>query len=55
MDDDEVFEDNRQKKNEWLEYVKNNVLPTAYSYARDSKSMENFIGFGIKNVLTLPS
>ena len=34
---------------------KNDVLPTAFSYARYSKGMENMAGFGRKNSLTLLS
>ena len=34
---------------------KNDVLSTAFSYARYSKGMEELIGFGMKNSLTLPA
>ena len=43
------------KKDVWLDCVKNDVLCTAYGYARYDKSMEKITGFGKKNSLTLPS
>ena len=53
---DEIFEDNwEEKEYEWLPYLKNDVLSTAFSYARYSKGMEEFTRFGMKNSLTLPS
>ena len=45
----------KTKKNEWLPYLKNDVLSTAFSYARYSKRMQALTGFGMKNNLTLPS
>ena len=51
----ENFEDNWEEKNECLPYLKNDVLSTAFSYARYSKGMEELTGFGMKNSLTLPS
>ena len=33
------------KKNEWLDYVKQDVLCTALSYASYCKAMDNFTGF----------
>ena len=42
------------KKDEWLDYVKNDVLCTACSYARSSKAMEEITGFGMKDCLSLP-
>ena len=44
-----------KKKNEWLLYLKNDVLSTAFSYARYAKCMEELTGFGIKNKTKLPS
>ena len=44
-----------EKENESLPYVKNDVLSIAFSYARYSKSLEELIGFGMKNSLTLRS
>ena len=55
LEHDEIFEDNwEEKENEWLPYLKNDVLSTAFSYARYSKGMEKLTGFGMKNSLTLP-
>ena len=52
----EIYEDNwEQKGNEWLLYLKNDALSTAFSYARYSKGMEAVTGFGMKNSLTLSS
>ena len=44
----------KDKKDEWLPYVKNDVLCTAYCYARYSKSMEEVTGFSMKDCLSLP-
>ena len=56
LEHDEIFEDNwEEKENEWLPYLKNDVLSTVFSYARYSKGMEKLTGFGMKNSLTLPS
>ena len=56
LEHDEIFEDNwEEKENEWLPYLKNDVLSKAFSYDRFSKGMEKLTGFGMKNSLTLPS
>ena len=55
LEHDEIFEDNWEEKNEWLLYLKNDVLSTAFRYARFSKGMEELTRFGVKNSLTLPS
>ena len=56
LEHNEIFEDNWEvKENEWLPYLKNYVLSTAFSYASYSKRMEELTGFGMKNTLTLPS
>ena len=56
LEHDEIFEDNwEEKENEWLPYLKNDLLSTAFSYARYSKGMEELTEFGMKNSLTLPS
>ena len=35
LEHDEIFEDNwEEKENEWLPYLENDVLSTAFSYAR---------------------
>ena len=53
---DEVFRDDWvEKVNEWLPYLRNDVLSTAFSYARYSNGMEELIVFEMKNSLTLPS
>ena len=42
------------KKDEWLPYVKNDVLCTAYSYARYIEAMKEITGFSMKDCLFLP-
>ena len=44
----------KNKKSEWLDYVKNDVLCTAFSYARYCKAMEDIAGFSMKDCLSLP-
>ena len=44
----------RIKNDEWLPYVKNDVLSTAFSYARYCKSMEEIIGFSMRDCLSAP-
>ena len=39
------------KKDEWLPYVKNDLLCTAYSYARHIKAMKEITGFSMKDCL----
>ena len=56
LEADEIYEDNwEEKENEWLPYLENDVLSTAFSYARYAKGMEKLTGFGIKNSLALLS
>ena len=56
LEQDNFFEDIWEaKENEWLLYLKNNVLLAVFSYARYSEGMEELTGFGMKNSLTLPS
>ena len=43
------------KENDWLPYPKNNVLSTAFKYARYSKRMGELTGFGMKKLTNLPS
>ena len=45
----------KKRVSKWMDYVKNDVLCTAFSYARYSKGMEEITEFGMKNSLTLPS
>ena len=55
MDHDEVDGNNyKDKKDEWLPYVKQDVLCTAFSYARYIKAMEEITGFSVKDCLSLP-
>ena len=55
MDHDGITADNyKDKKDIWLPYVKNDVLCTAYSYARYCKFMEEITGFSMKDCLSLP-
>ena len=56
MEHDEIYEDTwEEKENEWMPYVKNDVLSTAFCYARYIMGMEELTGFGVKNGLILPS
>ena len=55
MNHDEVYSDIwRDRKSEWLIYVKDDVKCTAFSYARYSKAIEQITGFGMKDSLSLP-
>ena len=55
MNHDEVYSDTwRDKKSEWLDYVKNDVLCTVFCYASYSKAMEEITGFSMKDCLSLP-
>ena len=55
MNHDEIDYNNyKHKKSEWLDYVKNDVLCTAFSFARYCKAMEEFTGFSMKNCLSAP-
>ena len=54
MHHDKIDQNNwENKKDEWLDYVKNDVFYTAFSYARYSKAMEENTGFGMKDCLSL--
>ena len=56
LEHDDIYEDTWEaKENEWLPYVKNDVLSTAFCYARFTMGMEELTNFGMKNSLTLPS
>ena len=51
-----IFEDTWEtRENEWLPYVKNDVLSTAFGYARYTMGVEELRNFGMKNSSTLPS
>ena len=54
MNHDEIDEKNwRDKKCESLPYGKNDVLCTAYSYARYNNCMDETTGFSMKDCLSL--
>ena len=55
MDHDEVdYNFYTDKKDKWLPYVKQDVLCTAFRYARYTKAMKEITGFGMKDCLSLP-
>ena len=55
MNHDEITADNyKDKKGIWLPYVKNDVLCTAYSYARYIEAMKEITRFSMKDCLSLP-
>ena len=55
MNHDEIAADNyKDKKDIWLPYVKNDVLCTAYCYARYCKNMEELTKSSMKDCLSLP-
>ena len=55
MNHDEIDDNNwREKTDESLLYVKNDVLCTAYSYARYNEHMEEITGFSMKDCFCLP-
>ena len=55
MNHDDIGGDNyKDKKDIWLPYVKNDVLCTAYSYARYIEAMKEISGFSMKDCLSLP-
>ena len=56
MDHDEIYEDTwEDDEDEWLLYFKNDVLSTAFCYARFLKDVKETTGFWMKNCLTLLS
>ena len=56
MEHDENYEDpSGARENEWLPYVKSDVLSTASCYARCTMAIEELTDFGMKNSVTLPS
>ena len=45
---DEIYEDTWEaRENEWLPYVKNDVLSTVFCYAKYTTGMEKITGFGM--------
>ena len=56
MEYDEIFEDTWEAiENEWLPYVKNEILSTAFWYARYIIGKEELTNFSMKNSITLLS
>ena len=56
LEHDEIYEDTwGARENEWLPYVKNDVLSTAFCYARYTMGMEELTGFRMKTSVTLPA
>ena len=54
LNHDEVDGNNyKDTKDKWLNYIKNDVLCTCFSYARYSKAMGEITGFGMKDFLSL--
>ena len=55
MNHDKTDENNwRDERDERVDYVKNKVLCTVFSYARYCKAMEDITGFSMKDCLSLP-
>ena len=55
MNHDEIHGNNyKEKIDEWLPFVKNDVLCTAFSYARYTKAMEELTRFSMKDCLSVP-
>ena len=55
MNHDEVdYNKNRERKDEWLPYVKNFVLCAAFSYSTYCKAMEEITGFSMKDSSSAP-
>ena len=44
----------RDKINEWLPYIKNDVLCTAFSYGSYCKAMQEITGFSMEDCLSIP-
>ena len=55
MNHDEIDYNNfKDKKDEWLDYVRQDALCTAFNYARLCKAMEEITGFSMKDCLSAP-
>ena len=55
MDHDEVdYKKYKVKEDELLPHVKQDILSTAFSYARFCKAMEEITGFSMKDCLSAP-
>ena len=56
MNHDEVDGNNYEdRKNDWLDYVKQDVLSTAFSYARYCKAMKEITEYSSKDFLSAPA
>ena len=56
MNHTEIYEDTwEDKRDEWLPYLKMDVLSLAFIYARYTMNMDSLTEFGMKNCLSLPS
>ena len=56
MDHDEIYKNTWEgRENDWLPYLKSDVLSTSFSCASFSKGIEELTGCGMKNSLILPS
>ena len=50
LEHDEFFEDIWEaRENEWLPYVKNDLLSTVFCYARYTMGMQEWTNFGMRN------
>ena len=55
MNHDEITGDKYKNKKEiWVDFVKNNVICGAFSNARHSKAMEEITGFDWKDYISIP-
>ena len=55
MNHTEIYEDTwEDKRDEWLPYLKMDVLSLAFIYARYTMNMEQITNFGMKNCLSFP-
>ena len=52
--DEDEYDKYKDKKDEWLPYVKKDVPCTSFSYARYCKAIEERIGFSMKDCLSVP-
>ena len=56
MEYNEIYEDTwAAREKEWSPYVKNDVISTAFCYARFTKVLEDLTNFSMKNSKTLLS
>ena len=52
---DEIgYNNNKDRTDEWLPYLKNDVFCTAFSYARYCKAMQEITGFSMEDCLSAP-